>query len=115
MEKPEALRLADALMTLFPSREEGERAAAELRRLHAELERCKQVCAATAEGWRVERDALLEALKKAEENGCATVYSNEDDECGAKGCCGVVSYKPHADDCWVTTARAAIKAVEEPK
>jgi hypothetical protein len=115
MEKPEALRLADALMTLFPSREEGERAAAELRRLHAELERCKQVCAATAEGWRVERDALLEALKKAEENGCATVYSNEDDECGAKGCCGVVSYKPHADDCWVTTARAAIKAVEETK
>ena len=115
MEKPEALRLADALMTLFPSREEGERAAAELRRLHAELERCKQVCAATAEGWRVERDALLEALKKAEENGCATVYSNEDDECGAKGCCGVVSYKPHADDCWVTTARAAIKAVEEGK
>ena len=115
MEKPEALRLADALMTLFPSREEGERAAAELRRLHAELERCKQVCAATAEGWRVERDALLEALKKAEENGCATAYSNEDDECGAKGCCGVVSYKPHADDCWVTTARAAIKAVEETK
>jgi hypothetical protein len=113
--QPEALRLADALMTLFPSREEGERAAAELRRLHAELERCKQVCAATAEGWRVERDALLEALKKAEENGCATVYSNEDDECGAKGCCGVVSYKPHADDCWVTTARAAIKAVEETK
>jgi hypothetical protein len=115
MNKTEALRLADALMTLFPSREEGERAAAELRRLHAELERCKQVCAATAEGWRVERDALLEALKKAEENGCATVYSNEDDECGAKGCCGVVSYKPHADDCWVTTARAAIKAVEETK
>jgi hypothetical protein len=62
-----------------------------------------------------QRDALLEALKEAEENGCATVYSNEDDECGAKGCCGVVSYKPHADDCWVTTARAAIKAVEEPK
>ena len=39
--------------------------AAELSRLHAELERCKQVCAATAEGWRVERDALLEALKLA--------------------------------------------------
>jgi hypothetical protein len=62
-----------------------------------------------------QRDALLEALKKAEVNGCATVYSNEDDECGEKGCCGVVSYKPHADDCWVTTARAAIKAVEEGK
>jgi hypothetical protein len=62
-----------------------------------------------------QRDALLEALKKAEENGCATVYSNEYDECGAKGCCGVVSYAPHADDCWVTTARAAIKAVKGEK
>ena len=40
--------------------------AAELRRLHAELERCRQVCAATAEGWRVERAALLEALKNIE-------------------------------------------------
>ena len=37
--------------------------AAELSRLHAELERCKQVCAATAEGWRVERDALLKTMK----------------------------------------------------
>ena len=64
---------------------------------------------------RTQRDALLAALKKAEENGCSTVYANEYDECGAKGCCGVVSYKPHADDCWVTTARAAIKAVEEGK
>jgi len=46
-------------------------AAAELRRLHAELERCKQVCAATSESWRTDaeewksqRDALLDALKK---------------------------------------------------
>jgi hypothetical protein len=118
MEKPEALFLADELeapLGTVVGAELYRRAAKELRRLHAELERCKQVCAATAEGWRVERDALLEALKKAEENGCATVYSNEDDECGEKGCCGVVSYKPHAADCWVTTARAAIKAVEETK
>ena len=115
MDKSEALFLADELeapLGTVIGAELYRRAAKELRRLHAELERCKQVCAATAEGWRVERDALLEALKKAEENGCATVYSNEDDECGDKGCCGVVSYKPHADDCWVTTARAAIKAVE---
>ena len=62
MTQPEALRLADELeapvgtqSTYSAMRE----AAAELRRLHAELERCKQVCAATAEGWRVERDALL--------------------------------------------------------
>ncbi len=32
--QPEALRLAKVLMTLFPSREDGERAAAELRRLY---------------------------------------------------------------------------------
>jgi hypothetical protein len=124
MNKTEALRLADALMTLFPSREEGERAAAELRRLHAENEVMRNVAnrgghiavaMSRIADLEAQRDALLEALKEAEENGCATVYSNEDDECGAKGCCGVVSYKPHADDCWVTTARAAIKAVEEPK
>jgi hypothetical protein len=70
---------------------------------------------AGCERLRAQRDALLEALKKAVENKCATVYANEDDECGERGCCGVVSYKPHADDCWVTTARAAIKAVEEGK
>jgi hypothetical protein len=124
MNKTEALRLADALMTLFPSREEGERAAAELRRLHAENEVMRNVAnrgghiavaMSRIADLEAQRDALLEALKEAEENGCATVYSNEDDECGAKGCCGVVSYKPHADDCWVTTARAAIKAVEETK
>ena len=64
MTQPEALRIANMLEagnSGHPSR-----AAAELRRLHAELERCKQVCAATAEGWRVERDALLEALKNIE-------------------------------------------------
>ena len=38
-------------------------AKAEQGRLHAELERCKQVCAATAEGWRVERAALLKTMK----------------------------------------------------
>jgi len=51
MSKPEALRLADALMTLFPSREDGERAAAELRRLAAV---------------EAQRDALLLALKQIE-------------------------------------------------
>ena len=64
MTQPEALQVADMLEagnSGYPSR-----AAAELRRLHAELERCKQVCAATAEGWRVERGSLLEALKNIE-------------------------------------------------
>ena len=132
MTQPEALRLADALQqqTVWeghygPSylRDLLPEAAAELRRLHAENEALREANEAFGkrqEWWNErmfaleqQRDALLEALKKAEENGCATVYSNEYDECGAKGCCGVVSYKPHADDCWVTTARAAIKALEE--
>ena len=60
----------------------------------AELERCKQVCAATAEGWRVERDALLEALQEALE----------------------VCIWPNAQISGVEEkARAAIKAVEGEK
>lgn len=38
-------------------------AAAELRRLHEENERCRQVCAATAAGWREETKELLETLE----------------------------------------------------
>ena len=71
--KSEALFLADELEiplgTVIQS-EVCRRAAKELRRLHAELERCKQVCAATSESWRTDaekwkaqRDALLEALE----------------------------------------------------
>ena len=41
-------------------------AAHKLRSLHGELERCKQVSNATSEWWRVERDALLEILKRIE-------------------------------------------------
>lgn len=37
-------------------------AAAELRRLHAELERCKQVCAATSESWRTDAEKCNEAI-----------------------------------------------------
>lgn len=96
----EALRLADAIdpatiHALAFCRD----AAAELRRLHAELERCKQVCAATSESWRADaeswnaqRDALLEALQRA---------LNVLDATGAQ------------DE--ATAARAAIKAVEEEK
>jgi hypothetical protein len=124
MNKTEALRLADELESSVGTQSTYsamQQAAAELRRLHGldfALRNCEQALKNMATKYMDtvdQRDALLEALKEAEENGCATVYSNEDDECGAKGCCGVVSYKPHADDCWVTTARAAIKAVEETK
>lgn len=40
--------------------------ATELRRLYEENQRCRDVCAATAEGWREDRDALLEALREIE-------------------------------------------------
>ena len=127
MNKTEALRLADELESSVGTQSTYsamQQAAAELRRLHAENEVMRNVAnrgghiavaMSRIADLVAQRDALLEALKKAEENGCATVYSNEDDECGEKGCCRVVSYKPHAADCWVTTARAAIKAVEDGK
>ena len=101
MEKPEALFLADELeapLGTVIGAELYRRAAKELRRLHAELERCKQVCAATAEGWRVERDALLEALKEAAE---ALEIAADN---------GGVNFYQYAKE-----ARAAIKAVEETK
>ena len=65
-EQPEALRLADALDAYCTPQDVAEQAAAELRVLHEENQRCKQVCAATAEWWRVERDALLGVLKNIE-------------------------------------------------
>ena len=59
MTQPEALRLADALRSGVPYDEaEIEN---ELRRLHAELERCKQVCSATAALAEPEDDALTAA------------------------------------------------------
>jgi hypothetical protein len=71
-------------------------AAAELRRLHAENQRCRNVCDATSEGWRADaeewkaqRDALLESLTEL-------VGKNERFTGGV----------------W-DRARAAIKAVEE--
>lgn len=68
MTQPTALFLADILEDAGKPADIAEKAAAELRRLHAELERCKQVCAATSERWRsdtdvwkAQRDALLAA------------------------------------------------------
>ena len=107
MEKPEALRLADALMTLFPSREEGERAAAELRRLHAENEVMRNVAnrgghiavaMSRIADLEAQRDALLEALKRVLDR-----------------------FNPYAVPGYETNvaagekARAVIKAVEETK
>jgi hypothetical protein len=86
-EQPEALQLADYLDLPHVGQH---RSATELRRLHS----------VNAE--------LLEALKLALENGCQTVYANEDDEIGRKGCCDELSYHPHSPDCWTIKARAAI-------
>ena len=100
MNKTEALRLADALMTLFPSREEGERAAAELRRLHAENEVMRNVAnrgghiavaMSRIADLEAQRDALLEALKLAR------------------------SVIGHPDDAHTQMIDAAIASVEETK
>jgi hypothetical protein len=62
--QPNALRLAEDMeRPLYP--QYNPPAAAELRRLHEENKRCRQVCAATAAGWREETKELLEALKYA--------------------------------------------------
>jgi hypothetical protein len=95
-EQPEALRLADALRdgTYLLS---VERAAteAELRRLHADVERLTR-----------ERDVLLEALRMFV--SCALPVSTEIDERGHRW---TEAYLDQA----LPIARAAIKAVEEGK
>ena len=104
-EQSEALRLAAVLMTLFPSREDGERAAAELRRLHqfaedqigrattaeAALQMTKATHALKIAAVEAQRDALLEALRAA--------VADWDEEVSRGR--------------WLDAARAAIKAVEE--
>lgn len=76
----------------------------ELRRLREELERCKQVCAATSESWRIDaekwkgqRDALLEALQDLcdEQEGPPLVRRHRQWQAA------------------IDKARAAIKAAEE--
>jgi hypothetical protein len=53
-----------------------------------------------------ENEKLREALEAALENGVGVSYSCDEDECGNHVCCGEVSYKPHAPDCWTLKARA---------
>ena len=75
MTQPEALRLADAIAAPWLSQHEVLEAAAELRRLHAELERCKQVCSATSESWRTDAEswkAQRKPLTPVQEPPCAT-------------------------------------------
>lgn len=56
MTQPTALFLADILEDACKPADIAEKCAAELRCLHAELERCKQVCAATSENWRTDAE-----------------------------------------------------------
>ena len=104
MTQPTALYLADVLEDAGKPADIAEKAAAELRRLHAELERCKQVCAATSESWRTDaekwkaqRDALLEALQDLcdEQEGPPLVRRHRQWQAA------------------IDKARAAIKAAEE--
>lgn len=67
MTQPTALFLADILEDGGKPADIAEKCAAELRRLYAELERCKQVCAATAEGWRSDA-ALAEPVQEPQCN-----------------------------------------------
>jgi hypothetical protein len=59
-----------------------------------------------------EVEKLREALEAALEDGAGVSYCDED-ECGNYVCCGEVSYKPHAPDCWTLKARAALSGDKE--
>ena len=56
---------------------------------------------------RADNKRLRAALEAALEDGVGVSYCDED-ECGNYDCCGEVSYKPHAPDCWTLKARAAL-------
>jgi hypothetical protein len=55
-----------------------------------------------------ENEKLREALEAALENGVGVSYSCDEDGCGNYVCCGEVSYKPHAPDCWTLKTLAAL-------
>lgn len=105
MTQPKALYLADVLEDAGKPADIAEACAAELRRLHAELEQCKATCAATSECWRgdadrwtAQREALLEAL-----HAMLSHTAMLDPSQGFDG----------FDHSAVNQARAAIKAAEE--
>ncbi len=56
-----------------------------------------------------ENERLRSALRYALENGIATQYHGDDDDCGTHSCCGEVSYKPHEAECWTMKASAALE------
>jgi hypothetical protein len=56
---------------------------------------------------------LIRAAKDALESDGGYRYEDADDEIGAHACCHQISYKSHADDCWVPRLRAAVAKAEQ--
>lgn len=57
-------------------------------------------------------EATKLALAALEELKGTVTYAHRDDECGAFVCCGEVSYKGHAKDCYLMTALNALREEE---
>lgn len=56
---------------------------------------------------------LLELAKKAvDETEDSTKYDHDEDEVGCRACCGEISYRPHARDCWVPKMRELLARVQ---
>lgn len=52
--------------------------------------------------------ALKKAAQAAYDTDGGTAYVHDDDEIGCHACCDVLSYRPHADDCWVVLLGKAL-------
>lgn len=66
---------------------------------------------ATADALREARAAVAELIDAAKEVEPRDCYHGDDDEVGTFGCCGEVTYRSHAPDCWLTRLRAAVARV----
>jgi hypothetical protein len=91
----EAERLAEWLERRQMMMLQDRQAAAELRRLCAEN--------------MLLRTAARKALEALEDFEDAIRYDNEQDDIGARVCCGVLSYNPHAKDCKAVKAITALR------
>jgi len=55
-------------------------------------------------------ELLREARRALQNHADAVTYDSVEDEVGRRVCCGVTSYKPHENDCEITTTIARIDA-----
>lgn len=76
---------------------------------------CVNSCAGLSLPSSVPLGALKEVVEALQEvtDSWKTIYNGEWDEIGEKSCCGVVSYKPHAPDCFVAKAMKALDQLQE--